>query len=261
VLFTLPLLVLSSTFHLLFSVALASLGLSLGVCIAAGGQARLPKTKLRWWSRPMVALLYFLQPVVRGWARYQGQLSLQSTPSTAKECLESLALRGGKYSLEEVCYWGGQEVDRIGFVTSVLARLDQQGWPNKSDIGWSEYDLEVLGSRWTHLQLTTVAEDYPQSRKMIHCRLRTRWSLQAKLAFWSALGFELMVIGFVWQWLPWLWLLLLSMPLFAWFLTREERSLQSLMVIFLDGVAKQWGMTKVPFGHEPKRPDPAGTTA
>ena len=181
VLVTLPLLVLSSTFHLLFPLALASLALSLGVCFAAGVQAELPRNKLRWWSRPMVSLLYFLQPIVRGWARYQGQLSMQSTPAAAKESLESVALRGGNHSLDEVCYWGGQEVDRIGFVTSVLARLDQEGWPNKSDIGWSEYDLEVLGSRWTHLQLTTVSEDYPQARKMIHCRTgrsgpsRPRW--------------------------------------------------------------------------------------
>ena len=77
------------------------------------------------------------------------------------------------------------------------------------------------------------------------------------MAFWSALGFELMVIGFVWQLLPWLWLLLLSMPLFAGFLAREERNLQSLMVVFLDEVAKKWGLTKVPFGHGPRKPDEA----
>ena len=45
--------------------------------------------------------------------------------------------------MNEVCYWAEQSVDRIALVTSILERLDKQGWPNKSDIGWSEYDLEV----------------------------------------------------------------------------------------------------------------------
>ncbi len=253
VLLTLPLLVLSPTFHLMYPLAVTSLGLSLGVCIAAGVQAELPKNKCRYWSRPVVALLFFLQPIVRGWARYQGQLGLQSAPQATKETLDSVALRGSRHSLGEVCYWGEQSVDRIGFVTSILERLDKQGWPNKSDIGWSEYDLEVLANRWVHLQLTTVAEDHPQGKRMIRCRLRTAWSLQAKVAFWSAFGFELLILGLVGKWLPWLWCLVVSMPLLAWFLVREERNLQSLMVVFLDEVAKEWKLTKVPFQEKGKK--------
>jgi len=201
----------------------------------------------------VVALLFFLQPIVRGWARYQGQLGLQSTPQAAKESLDSVALRSSRHSLREVCYWGEQSVDRIGFVTSILERMDKQGWPNKSDIGWSKYDLEVLANRWVHLQLTTVAEDHPKGKRMIRCRLRTAWSLQSKVAFWSAFGFELLVLGFVGKWLPWLWCLLISMPLLAWFLVREARNLQSLVVVFLDEVAKEWKLTKVPFPDEGKK--------
>ncbi|MDB6068701.1 MAG: glycosyl transferase family 2 [Pedosphaera sp.] len=250
VLVTIPLVVLSSTFHLMFPLAVTSLGISLGVCIAAGLQAELARTKRRPWSRPVVALLFFLQPIVRGWARYQGRLGLRSMPPTAKETLDSMTLRLSDFSLGEVRYWGDESVGRIEFVTSVLARLDKQGWPNKSDSGWSEYDLEVLGSRWAHLQLTTAAEDYPKGKKMIRCRLRTAWSLQAKVVFWAVFGFELLVIGFAGRWMPWLWSFLLTMPLLAWLLTREKRKLQSMMVVFLDEVAKSWKMLKVPVPEE-----------
>jgi hypothetical protein len=252
VLMTLPLLALSSTFHFLFPVALASLSLSLGVCVAAGAQASLPKNKLRWWSRPVIALLFFLQPIARGWARYQGQLGLLATPQTSQETLESVTLRGSGDALDEVRYWADQNVDRIEFVKGVLERLDREGWTNKSDIGWSEYDFEVLGNRWTHLQLTTVSEDYPRGKKMLRCRLCAGWSLQAKVAFWTTLGFELLVIGIVGKWLPSLWLLLLSVPLFAWYLVREKRNLQSLMVVLLDEVAKKWQMARVPFAEATK---------
>jgi hypothetical protein len=81
---------------------------------------------------------------------------------------------------------------------------------------------------------------------MIRCRLRASWSLQAKVAFWSLFGFELLVVGFAGRWKPWLWSFLLTMPLVAWMLTREKRNLQSMMTVFLDEVAKGWNMIKVP---------------
>src|SRR5882724_9788845 len=244
VLVTLPLAVLSATFHWVIPLALTSLAVSLGVCIAAGAQAELPRNKRRYWSRGMVALLFLLQPIVRGWARYEGRLGLPAAPQTARETLDSVALREGHDSLNEACYFG--EMGRIEFVTGILERLDKQGWPNKSDTGWSGYDVEVLGSAWAHLRLTTVAEEYSKGKKMIRCRLRPAWSLQARAAFWAALGFELLVIGFVGRRLPGLWLLLLSMPVFAWFLSREKRNLQSLMVVFLDGAAREWNLAKAP---------------
>ncbi|MDB6122613.1 MAG: glycosyl transferase family 2 [Pedosphaera sp.] len=253
VLVTLPLFVLSSTISWLLPVAVTCLMLSLGVCSVAAAQAELPKNKRRWWSRPVIALLFLLQPVVRGWARYQGRLTLGTATSEARETLDSVALRNGEHSLSEVSYWGHYPVDRIEFVTSILERLNREGWPNKSDIGWNEYDVELFGNRWTHLQLTTVAEDYPNNKRMIRCRLRTYWSLLAKVTFWAVLGFELPIIAFVGRWLPWLWLLLLTMPLFAWFMWQEKRTLQSLTIIFLDEVAKKWQMTKVPFQEHDKK--------
>ena len=246
---TLPLFVLSSTFHWLLTLALTTLGLSIAVCVAAGWQAELPRNKRRWWSRPMVALLFFLQPIVRGWARYRGQLV--SSEGSAKETLDSLAVQGSPQSLDEVCYWSSQPVERLTFVTSILESLDEKGWPNKSDIGWNDYDVEIFCNRWVYLQVTTVAEDYPKNSRMLRCRLRGSWSLQAKAAFWAALGFELLVCGIVGKWLPLLWLLLLTIPLFAWFLSREKRNIQSMTVILLDEVAKRWNLTKVDQSAKP----------
>ncbi len=251
VLVTMPLLVLSSAFRLLLPLALTSLALSLGVCAAAAAQAELPRNKLRWWSRPMIALLFFLQPVVRGWARYQGQLVPATENTEPATTLDSLAVEqaGGK-PLCEVCYWGNRSVDRIAFTSSILDALDRQGWPNKADTGWSACDVEIFGNRWTRVRLTTVAEDLDKGARMIRCRLLATWSLQARAACWAAAGLELIVCSFVGRRVPWLWLLLLTIPLFAFFLEREKRSQQSLLVVFLDEVAARWGLTKVPWTEE-----------
>ncbi len=245
VLITLPLWILSVIFHQLLPLAITSLLVSIAVCAAAGFQAALPKKKICGWSRPLVAMLFFLQPIIRGLARYQGRLSLRSTPLAAQQTLDSLALRHSHLSLNQVQYWAEPRVDRLTFVTAMLRRLDHQGWPNKSDIGWNEYDVEVYGSRWCALQIATVSEDHAIGKQMLRCRLRPRWSLQAKVAFWAACGFELLVLGFVGTKMPWLWLLLLTLPLFALFLRREQRNLQSMMVVFLDELAKEWKLVKV----------------
>ena len=138
-------------------------------------------------------------------------------------------------------------MERLDFVADILRRLDRQGWPNKTDIGWSDYDVEIYGNRWSNLQLTTVAEEHPPGKQLIRCRLRARWSLPATLAFWSLCGFELLVLGFAGSWLRWwLWLLLLiPVPAFFWFLRHEQRNLQSMISVFLDEVAKEWKMIKV----------------
>ena len=54
----LPLLVLSVPFHFFFPLAAAGLAVSCGVCVAAAARARLPRHQCRWWSRPLVALLF-----------------------------------------------------------------------------------------------------------------------------------------------------------------------------------------------------------
>ena len=51
-------------------------------------------------------------------------------------------------------------MDRVDFVQRILHRLDQQGWEIKADAGWSDFDVEIFGSRWSHLQLATVAEPH-----------------------------------------------------------------------------------------------------
>jgi glycosyltransferase involved in cell wall biosynthesis len=254
VLVTLPLLVLSSVFHSLFPLGVASVIVSLTLCVAAGVQAELPKRKKRFWSRPLVAWLFFLQPIFRGWARYQGRLSLRQAPLSAHETLDSLDVKKQKRSFEELLYWAESYVDRLDFLGRILAQLDRDGWPNKTDSGWSNFDVEIFGSRWCSLQLTTIAEWHGSNKQLIRCRLSTSWSLLAKIAFWSALGFELLVIGMLRTAIPWLSLLLLTLPLLAWMLHQEQRQLQRIIGVFLDDLAKRAGLYKIEKASAPPAP-------
>lgn len=241
-----PLWVLSAAFHYLLPLAVTSVAVPLGVCAVAAAKAPLPRTRARAWSRPLVALLYFLQPLVRGWARYQGRVLFRPTPLAAQQTLDSVALRASGQRLDEVCYWHSQAISRLDFLAEVLRQLEQQGWPHKADSGWCEYDVEIYGSHWSNLQLATVAEDYSRTEHVLRCRLRTRWSLAAKVAWWSLAGLLVLVLGLFAARVRWLWLGLVSLPLLAWWFRHEQKTLQSTIAAFLNALAREHRLIKSP---------------
>ncbi|MCX8091306.1 MAG: glycosyltransferase [Verrucomicrobiae bacterium] len=243
---TLPLWVLSVPIRALLPVAVASLLLSVAVCVAAGAQARLPPDRKRWWSRPLVALLFLLQPLVRGWARYAGRLAVRPMGEQPRPSLDSLALRDSGEPLDEVRYWGDRRHERVGFVARFIEALRQRGWPHRPDVGWSEFDVELYGSRWAQVQLITASEDYPEGRRLLRCRLRARTTLLARVALAALLGVEALVIG--WLGKPLFGLALAGTTLVAcgWFLRRQKRHLQAMTIVFLDAFARDLGLLKLP---------------
>lgn len=106
--------------------------------------------------------------------------------------------------------------------------------------------MEIVGNRWSNLRLTTAAEEHQAGRQLLRCRPRAVWSLQAKVAFGLLLALVLLVLGFFGRATPWAWLVLLTVPVFCWFLARQKRNLQSVVAVFLDELTKEWNMTKVP---------------
>jgi hypothetical protein len=55
----------------------------------------------------------------------------------------------------------------------------------------------------------------------------------------------LLIIGFVGPVLPWLWLLLLTLPIVVWRQHKEKRDLQRIIAVFLDDVARHLKLFKV----------------
>jgi len=245
VLVTLPLLVLAVSFSWLWPLAVTSLAISLCTCAVAAAQAEIPGHQQRFWSRPLVALLFFLQPIVRGLARYQGRLNVRPMPAAALKRLDALPREDRAPLVEELNFWTPSGFDRLTFIKALMQRLDREGWNSRPDAGWSHYDVEIYGSRWSRLQLVTVAEQMPDDSKLLRCRLRAGWSLPAKIVFWSLLGTELLVIGLAVSIWSWLWMLPLTMPIFGLFLEQEKRTLRLLIASLSQDVAKELGLKKV----------------
>ncbi|MEQ2007129.1 MAG: glycosyltransferase [Limisphaerales bacterium] len=252
VLVTLPLMTLGVAgagvkFPLLLPLSIASLLASLALCIVAGKQAEIPKAKRTFWSRPLVAWLFLVQPIVRGWARYSERLMLEQTPLSAHETLDTLDLKRRREDRFEMAgYWADYPVDRMEFLGAILRELDKQGWQNKTDNGWSEFDVEIYGSRWSRLQLITATEHHRGGKQLFRCRMNTGWSLLGRMTFWVAFGLTLMISTTAGQILPWWLQLIWVLPIWlGWMLQTQQRDFRRILTVLLDEVAAKFHLTRV----------------
>jgi GT2 family glycosyltransferase len=250
VLVTLPLVFLSAAWPMVAPLAITSLAVSLGTCLVAAAQANLPPAQERFWSRPLITILFFLQPIVRGWARYRGRLTQRTTPEAVTEWLQSLEYQASE-AHREVRYLTARGVTRLAFLDAILLRLDEQHWQHKSDAGWSSYDVEIFGNRWCSVQLITASEAAGDGRYRIKCRLTTVSSLLAKLALWTMLSISVMLILVLGRDFPWMWLGLLALPAFALFLDQQQRNLRRLVGLFLDAIARKHQLVKLDDNNQP----------
>jgi hypothetical protein len=239
-----PLLVISAAFTWLLPLALASLGVSLAVCAIAAWQAELPRQPRRPWSRPLVGLLYALQPVVRGWARYQERLFRRLTPLSRRESLDSLGRNGGARATSETGYRDRSGRGREGFLQDLLARLELGGWQHRVDAGWGSFDVEVYGSRWSKLQLTTVTEHDREGGVWVRCRLKTRWTLPARLGLGLAIGLAVLAAAALREHGAAVWWFNLFPAGLAVAFERDQRVLRRVFAVFLDAVAGVSGQSR-----------------
>jgi glycosyltransferase involved in cell wall biosynthesis len=234
---TLPLCALSWMFPLLWPLATTGLLLSLGVCVAAAAQAELPPGKRRFWSRPLVAALFLLQPIERGLARYRLRFEKSSVHRGAAP--ETVLPARMLDEEERLSYWSKGGADRYRFLSEVASGLEARGFRVRLDSGWSDFDLEIGGAFWSRLRVTTVTEELDQGRRSFHCRLRGQWSPMAKLLFGSLLGVQLLTVAILAPLQPWIWLLPLTLPFAALWIDDRYHQLKDLVAARFDAVARE----------------------
>lgn len=244
VLLILPLAVLGTMFRWLLPMAAMALMIPLLASVTAAWQVELPLRKRRLWSRPVVALLFLLQPLVRGWARYQGRLFLGQTPRAVRESFRAISERAPEDARGELAFLAPEGLHRGDFLDCLAGRLDRDGWRMRVDTGWSPFDLEVYGSRWSKLRITTASEYEPDGRAWIRCRLKVARTLPARMTLWVLSGLVVSFIGLNEEggWAEWLWLLV---PLAcAAFLLADQRRLRGQVAVFMRQVARDLGLTQ-----------------
>jgi GT2 family glycosyltransferase len=241
----LPLLVLATMAPQFASWWLASAAAPAVVCALAASEVVISRRRRAWWSRPLVALLFLLQPLVRGWARYQGRLARRDLPLENFENLDSLSRQTSGDLPPVQSYRLPSGFDRTQFLARLLTCLAQQRWPHRPDTGWSKFDLEVYGSRWCKLRLTTATERAVTGGWAIRCRLRGAWTLATRIGISALLGVALAAIGLSPAGRLWQWFLLIIPPLAVLLVRRRQRDLRRVFGSFLDQFAAAHGLQRL----------------
>lgn len=238
-----PLLVLGFYFDFFLPLAVASVGVSVGTCVMTAAQAKLPRQKRRIWSRPLVGLLFFLQPVVRGWARFKWRYNLLSHRKPV--FLERPHQACQMEPPETMVYWSSGGGDRYRFLNAILTKLNQAGWSFKTDTGWTRHDIEIVARLWTRLSLATVSEELEQGKMNLRCRIRGVWSLPAKCLWWVIVVLALVLIPSLARITPWIWMSPVALALTYWWLEDEKQEDKHLLSFIVEAAAKEHSLLKL----------------
>jgi glycosyltransferase involved in cell wall biosynthesis len=148
--------------------------LSLLVAAAQAWQAEFPANFGRRYSRPVVALLCYAQPLRRGWARYHTRLFAPdgTRPNLSKYRSGTARSLIGRRHLD---LWDELGRDRMCLLEAVLACLDENRWTKVLDSGWCRWDLDVIVHPWVSVTMCTTQEDHEGGRRLIRARLQQRF--------------------------------------------------------------------------------------
>ncbi len=246
VLFTCGGIVLALMWPALWPLPVLTFLASIAVAVWAAMRVELPSWQRRFWSRPLVALLFFLQPIVRGWPRYAHRLKHPPTPSLARATVELFAVQyddvGSVHTLQ---FWNEQGIERMVFLNKLMEILKRDGWQANADSGWDEFDVTIHGDRLTKVVVQTVCENHGGMKRLLRVRLSARWRLLGKVWMGSVV---VMVAVFVaaaahaiWALPAWLLVVIMAGVLHL----RAQRTLR-LGLGLIDLTAQETGLTKLP---------------
>jgi hypothetical protein len=176
----------------------------------------------------------------QGAARYRARLNLRSEEPRADDTLEATSRVYSGAPAGTRAYWSAEWRERREWIQRIEKSLEERCWPSRADAGWSDFDLEISGSRWASVALATVVEANHDRSQTLRCRLHRRWTLTSQALFWGVLALVVLIIGvFHVDWRGW-WIPLATQGAIAWFLHRQGHKLQCRIGVLLDEVAREW---------------------
>ena len=251
---TLGMVLLTAVWSALWPLVAISLLASVTVAIAAAVMVVVPKRSSRWLSRPLVALLYLLQPIVRGWPRYARRIVTTETPLAARAVVRSLAAQYRRVtSRATVQYWTESGIERLTFLDRMLQILDRDRWQAHIDSGWDEYDVCIYGDRLSRVFVQTVAENHGGQKRLLRVKLTANWTFLAKVGFAQTVGLALIIRNLTADF-PWAPAFLIVIPLVALYFHLRTRRTMRLGIALMDYTARELGLTRLEPRKEAAQP-------
>lgn len=149
--------------------------------------------KAPWWARPLVAMLYVLQPIVRGWHRQSHLLRESRLPHLNGAAREIARHQVKRISVCECDLYFSSEAarGREELLAALVAQAASCGWRGDFDDAWSTYDVKLVGDRWHDIRVRTATEELGWPNRFTRARCLLRPTLFSSVACGAALVWSL----------------------------------------------------------------------
>ncbi len=162
-------LILGLAFSPLFYVAGLMFLTPIALAIIAAIQSPMPRHR-HWLTRPLIAFLHYRQPIVRGWARYSVRLKAKVLKGEVHGYQRPRTLPFDPADPGTLLYWKRSD-NRIALLQQISEEVQKAGWRGRLDSGWHDWDMEIYGSRYAKVRLTTATEYHDAEGMMTRVRV------------------------------------------------------------------------------------------
>ncbi|GIW77288.1 MAG: hypothetical protein KatS3mg104_2351 [Phycisphaerae bacterium] len=243
----------------LFVVAAAMFATPVVLAIVAAYQAPMPRHR-SIWSRPLIAYLHWRQPITRGWARYAVRLraktmTLKGTSDRRRELPFDPQMPG------VLRYWSKSH-ERLHLLSEIARLATEQGWRIRTDSGWQNWDMEIYGSRYVKIRLSSCTEIHGGGAMLTRLRVQPLMS-----KFCQVLTVALVMLSGLLLWHLWPYSrpsALIPVVMLAMYYVNRARVLRPVLQL-IDDAADRLGFIPVPrkqagnqMIHELKTETPSG---
>lgn len=248
--------ILGLAFTPLLWAALAMAMVPVGLAMLAAIQSPMPRHK-HWLTRPLIALLHYRQPITRGWARYSVRLKnkVMRYEATGYKRESALPLeRGEKRTLR---YWSHPK-DRLSLLDEIVKETRAAGWRTRLDSGWGGWDMEIYGSRYVKIRITTASEHHDSRGYLTRVKVEILMSTFCKVLLAGSFVLAILLMARIWPFsrpAP-----LIPMAWWAMYLINKQKVTRPVLGL-IDHAAEMAGFMPLPDNKSPlKKPRPTPST-
>ena len=148
-------------------------------------------------SRVLIAYLHYRQPIARGWERYAVRLKAKGLRAEAKGYGRPKGLPLAEDEHRTLVYWHHLN-DRLLLLERVREEVARAGWRHRVDSGWAAWDMEIYGSRYVKVRLTTATEEHHGSGRLTRVRVQILMSNFYRVLLIAVLVLTLVLMVRMW---------------------------------------------------------------
>jgi glycosyltransferase involved in cell wall biosynthesis len=166
------------------------------LALVAARQAPMPRHH-HPLSRLLIAYLHYRQPIARGWARYSVRLKAKVMKHILGGYHRPGPLPFDRRDSRTLKYWSKVH-DRLHLLERLKREIHAAGWRYRVDSGWGGWDLEVYGSRYVKVRLTTATEHHHGVGMLTRVKVEAKMSRFCGVLFAASLMMAAWLLLYLW---------------------------------------------------------------